>query len=44
MKNIFVGFSQIPILNAVGLQDAEVLLTYCGGAILRGVLQMSPRN
>lgn len=37
-------FSQIPDLNAVGLQDAEILLTYCGGAILRGILQMSPEE
>lgn len=37
-------FSQIPDLNAVGLQDAEVLLQYCAGAVLRGILQMSPQE
>ena len=35
-------FSEIPILaNVVDLEDTEVLLNYCGGAIARGVLQLT---
>ncbi|HEX8264461.1 MAG TPA: hypothetical protein VF596_03485 [Pyrinomonadaceae bacterium] len=34
-------FSQIPQLNAIGLQDAEVLLQYCAGAVARSILPMT---